>query len=67
MPCTNTGQDRGEDIGKFREDHQESFGISLGRGDLRQGYQRPGIGQPVLDQAVVRELSKLLDADTGMP
>ena len=47
-------------------DHQQPLGVGLGRADLQQRDQFPGGGQPVLDEAVVRQLGQFLDPDSGV-
>jgi hypothetical protein len=55
--------DRGEHVGEFGADDQQPLSVDLRRGDLQQGNELAGGGQPVLDQAVMRELGELLNAD----
>ena len=59
----DAGDDGGEHVGEFGRDDQEPFDIALGRGDVQQRDQLPGGGEPVLDQAVVRELCEFLEPD----
>ena len=54
-----------EHVGQFGADHQQPFGVGLGRRDLQQRDELAGGGQPVLHQAVVGELEQFLDADAG--
>jgi len=61
--AADPGDDRGQDVGELRADDEEPFGVGLGRGDGQQGNQFAGGGETVLDQAVVRQLGELLDAD----
>jgi len=61
--AADPADDRGEYVGKFRGDHQQPLLIGLGGGDLQQRDQLAGGRQPVLDQAVVRQLGEFLDAD----
>ncbi|HEY5990691.1 MAG TPA: hypothetical protein VIV12_30500, partial [Streptosporangiaceae bacterium] len=61
--AADPGDDRRQDIGELGADDQEPLGVGLGRGDLQQRDELAGGWQPVLDQAVVRQLGELLDAD----
>lgn len=61
----DAADDRGEDVGEFRRDDQQPFLVGLGRGDLQERNEFAGARQPVLDQAVVRDLAQLLDPDAG--
>jgi hypothetical protein len=56
------GDDGGEHVGELGRDNQEPLDIGLGRGDVQKRDQLTGRGEPVLDQAVVRELGQFLDA-----
>ncbi|MCW3819724.1 hypothetical protein ONA91_35345 [Micromonospora sp. DR5-3] len=47
--------DRGEDVGQFWADYEQSFGIGPGRGDLQQRDEFTVGWQGVLDQAVVAQ------------
>ena len=47
-------------------DEQEPFGVGLGRRDRQQRDELAGGGEPVLDQAVVREFDELFEADPGV-
>ena len=64
--AADPGDDGGQDVGELRADDEESFLVGLGRGDRQQRDQLAGGGEPVLDQAVVRELGQLLDPDAGV-
>ena len=64
--AADPADDGGEDVGEFRADHQQPFGVGLGRGDLQQRDEFAGAGQPVLDEAVVGQLGEFLDADPGV-
>jgi hypothetical protein len=61
----DAADDRGQYVGEFRGDDQEPFLVGLGGGDLQQRNKFTGAGQPVSDQAVVRDLAQLLDAYSG--
>ena len=65
MCVADAADDGGEHVGEFGADHQQPFGVGLGRGDLQQRDELAGGGQPVLDQAVVAELQEFLDPDPG--
>ena len=58
--------DRGQDVRQLRADHQEPFGVGLGRSDLQQRDQFGAGGRGVLDQAVMAEFAELLDPDAGV-
>jgi len=59
----DAGDDGGEHVGELGRDDQEPFDVALGRGDVQRRDQLPGRGEPVLDQAVMRQLGQLLDTD----
>jgi len=63
--AADPGDDGREDVGELGADHQQSFGVGLGRRDLQQRHELAGAGQSVLNQAVVAELEELFDADAG--
>jgi hypothetical protein len=63
LAVTDPGDDGGQNVGEFGRDDEQPFGVGLGRGDLQQRDQLPGIWQPVLDQAVVGQFGQLLDPD----
>lgn len=65
--CTDSGDDRGQDVGQLRGDDQEALGIGLAGGDLQQRDELTGGGKPVLDQTVMGKFSQFLDADPGQP
>ena len=58
--------DRGQDVGEFGADDQQTFGVGLGRRDLQQRDEFTVGRQGVLDQAVVAEFGQLLDANSGV-
>jgi hypothetical protein len=55
--------DGGEHVGKLGADDEEPFGVGLGGSDLQERDEFTGGRQPVLHQAVVTDLQKLLDPD----
>ena len=61
LSAADPGDDGRQHVGELGGDDQQSFGVGLGRGDLQQRDQFAGVRQPVLDQAVVRELGQFLD------
>ena len=63
--AADPADDRAEDVGQLGRDDQQPLGIGLGRGDLQQRDQLAGGGQPVLDEAVVRQFCEFLDPDAG--
>ena len=65
VAAADPADDRAEDVGELGADDQQPFGVGLGRGDLQQRHEFPGVGEPVLDQAVVAELEQFLDPDAG--
>jgi hypothetical protein len=64
--AADPGDDRRQDVSELGADDQKPFGVGLGRGDLQQRDELAGGREPVLDQAVVRQLGELLDPDAGM-
>ena len=58
--------DRGEDVGEIGAGDQQPLGVGPGRGDLQQRDGYAGVGQGLLDEAVVAELDYHLDADVCM-
>jgi len=59
--------DRCQNLSQLGGDQQQALGIGLGGCDLQHRYHLAGGGQGVGDEAVVRELQHLLDADAGVP
>jgi len=57
------GDDGGQHVGQLRGDDQQPLDVGLGRGDVQQRDELAGVGQPVLDEAVVGQLGQLLDPD----
>ena len=53
VAAADPADDGAEDVGQLGADDQQPFGVGLGRGDLQQRHEFPGVGQAVLDQAVV--------------
>jgi hypothetical protein len=62
--ASDAGDDRGEDVGEFGADHEQPFGVGLGRRDLQQRDEFAAAREGVLDQAVVAEFGQLFDADS---
>ena len=50
------GDDGGQDAGELRVHQQQAFLVALGRHDLQQRQDLPGVGQPVRDQGQVGDL-----------
>ena len=63
--AADPADDRAEHVGELGADDQEPFGVGLGGRDLQQRHELAGVGQPVLDEAVVAELEQFLDPDAG--
>jgi hypothetical protein len=63
---TDAADDGAEHVGQFGADHQQPFGVGLGRRDLQQRDEFAGGGQLVVDEAVVGKLSQFLDPDAGV-
>src|SRR6266536_3075370 len=61
------GDDCGQDVRQLRVDDEKPLLIGLRRGDRQQRDQFAGGRDPVLDQAVVRELCQLLEPDARLP
>jgi len=57
VPLPDAGDDGGEDVGEFRADHEQPFGVGLRRRYLQQRHEHAGAGQRVLDQAVVGQFA----------
>ena len=64
--AADAADDGAEHVGEFGADHEQPFGVGLGRSDLQQRHQFAGAGQPVLDQAVVAEFEQFLHPDAGV-
>ena len=62
----DAGDDGRQHVRQIRCDHQKPLRVGLGRGDLQQRDQLAGGRQPVLDEAVVRQLGQFLDPDSGV-
>lgn len=53
--------DRAEHIGQLGIDDQQSLGVGLGGSDVQQRDELAGAGQPILHEAVMRQLGQLFD------
>ena len=64
--AADAADDGAEHVGQFGADHEQPFGVGLGRRDLQQRHEFAGAGQPVLNEAVVAEFEQFLDPDAGV-